>query len=106
MARLVVSLLAQADTAQIVTDLAGGAGHPVAARYAASFERLYERLTRHPESGAPRPAMGRHVRISIVSPYVVIYEHVAAEDTVTILRIAHGRRNITRSFVKGRDEKG
>jgi toxin ParE1/3/4 len=52
-------------------------------------------LTHHPASGAPRPAIGPHVRIGIVSPYIVIYEHDAAQDTVTIFRIVHGRRKIT-----------
>lgn len=56
MARLIVSLLAQADTADILTDLRGKAGRAVSRAYAASSEKLYERLMQHPDSGAPRPA--------------------------------------------------
>jgi plasmid stabilization system protein ParE len=43
-----------------------------------------------------------HVRICVVSPYVVIYEHIEAEDTVMIMRIAHGRRKITRKFLRSK----
>jgi len=44
MARVIISLLAQTDTTDIVTDLAEKAGYSVAAGYAASFEALYERF--------------------------------------------------------------
>jgi plasmid stabilization system protein ParE len=30
-----------------------------------------------------------------VSPYIVIYEHDPAGETVIVLRIVHGRRKIT-----------
>jgi toxin ParE1/3/4 len=96
MARLIVSLQAQADTAYIIRDLTGNAGHAVASNYAASLKNLYERLVRHPNSGAPRPAVAPHARIGVVSPYIVIYEHdEATSDAVTIMRILHGRRRIT-----------
>jgi len=95
MARIIVSLLAQADTAYIGRDLARKAGISVAEKYLAEFESLYERLTRYPASGAPRPAIGSNIRIGVVSPYVVIYEHDSSLDTVTIFRIVHGRRKIT-----------
>jgi plasmid stabilization system protein ParE len=59
-------------------------------------------LTDYPKSGALRPALGAHVRICVVSPYVVIYEHIEADDTVMIMHIAHGRRKITRKFLRGK----
>ena len=101
MARLMVSLLAQADSDCIVTDLAEKAGYNVAARYAASFEALYTRFAVHPASGAPRPAIGPDVRIGIVSPYIVIYGHDKATDTVTIFRFVHGRRKISGKLLRG-----
>src|SRR6516225_2361148 len=70
MARLIISLLAQSDTAYILSDLAGKAGYAVAAKYAADFESLYERLAVFPDSGHPRPAVGPHVSIGIASPYI------------------------------------
>jgi plasmid stabilization system protein ParE len=48
------------------------------------------RLTEFPDLGPPRPRLGRGVRIRIVAPSVAIYEH--KNDTVTVLRVLHGRR--------------
>jgi toxin ParE1/3/4 len=76
MVRVVVSTVAQADTAAILRDLATKAGRAVAADYLASLEALYDRLAVHPDGGAPRPAYGRHVRIGLVWPYIVAYRHV------------------------------
>ena len=101
MARLIVSLLAQSDIFHILTDVAGKAGYEVAAQYAADFEALYERLAAHPDSGPPRPRLGPHVRIGVVLPYVVIYEHDGASGTVTLFRIVHGRRRITGKLLLG-----
>jgi toxin ParE1/3/4 len=100
-ARVVVTPEADADSAFIIADLSKKAGVRVADRYEADFDIVYDRLANHPQSGAPRPRLGRHVRICIVSPYIVFYEHAAADDDVTIMRIAHGRRKITRQFVRG-----
>ena len=101
MARVIVSLLAQADTVDVVVDLRNAAGHAVAAEYAISFEALYGRLAVHPNSGAPRSGIARRVRIGIVSPYIVIYDYDRAKDVVTILRIVHGRRKITGKLLRG-----
>jgi toxin ParE1/3/4 len=94
-ARVLLTSPADADTAGIIAYLAGKGGYDVAARYIVSFEKLYDRLADHPESGAPRPTLGPQIRIGIVSPYIVIYEHDAIDDTVIVLRIVHGRRKIT-----------
>jgi toxin ParE1/3/4 len=101
MARVVVSTVAQADTAAILRDLATKAGRDVAADYAASLEALYDRLAVHPDSGAPRPAYGRHVRIGLVWPYVVAYRHVPNSDLVGVIRVVHGGRHITRKLLAG-----
>lgn len=100
MARIVISPEADTDSASILDDLAGKAGAVVADRYEAEFDAVYNRLVAHPESGAPRPHLGKHVRICVVPPYVVFYEYIEADDTVQILRVAHGRRKITRKFVQ------
>ncbi len=99
MARLVITASADADIAAIASDLATKAGAEVAVRYYAEFDRLYRRLEEFPESGAPRPALGPLVRIGVVAPYIVIYEYAEAEGVVTIMRILHGRRRITRHLL-------
>jgi plasmid stabilization system protein ParE len=101
-ARIIVTPEADADSAFIIADLTKKAGANVADRYEADFDRLYDRLADHPESGAPRPRLGKHVRICVVLPYILFYEHSEDDDTVTIMRIAHGRRKITRKFLRGK----
>ena len=96
MARVIVSLQAQADTAYIIRDLTAKAGYAVASDYAATFENLYDRLAQYPNSGVPRPAVAKHARIGVVLLSIVIYEHDKdTSDIVTIMRIVHGRRRIT-----------
>jgi toxin ParE1/3/4 len=99
-ARIIITSPADADTAKMIADLAASAGAFVAERYNARLDSLYDRLSDFPEIGAPRPLLGPHVRISIISPYLVIYEYDKAADTVTIMRVAHGRRKITPKFVR------
>jgi len=55
-----------------------------------------ELIADFPEAGAARPELGPAVRIRPVAPYVVIYD--ISPDTVTILRLLHGRRDITRAL--------
>jgi len=78
--------------------LAKEAGSGVARRYRRSFDDIFARFARFPESGAMRPRLGRHIRIGVVSPYLVIYE--LESDHVMVLRIVHGRRRITRRLVR------
>jgi plasmid stabilization system protein ParE len=55
----------------------------------------------HPDSSPLRPAIGEQIRIGIVSPYIVIYEHNPASDIVTNFRIVHGKRKITGALLRG-----
>jgi toxin ParE1/3/4 len=63
------------------------------------FQKLYERLADHPDSGAPRPTLGQNVRIGVVAPYIVIYRHDETNGIVNVLRIVHGRRRITAKMI-------
>ena len=67
-------------------------------RYAADFKSVYRRLADFPASGPRRPTLGPNARIAIVLPYIVIYDH--EDDIVTVLRVLHGKRNITRDLVR------
>jgi toxin ParE1/3/4 len=98
MARLTVSPQAELDAAEIVDLLVREAGVDVARRYRQSFDDIFARFAVFPESGAPRPRLGRHIRIGVVSPYLVIYE--LESDHVMVLRIVDGRRKITRRLVR------
>jgi toxin ParE1/3/4 len=67
-ARGIVTPSADADTAEIIAYLEVKAGFAAAARYIASFERLYDILADFPGAGLPRPALGAHIRIGVVLP--------------------------------------
>jgi plasmid stabilization system protein ParE len=55
------------------------------------------RLPRHRHG---RLALGANTRIGIVRPYILIFDYVSDTDTLTLLRIVHGKRNITRRLIK------
>jgi toxin ParE1/3/4 len=38
----------------------------------------------------------------LVLPYVVFYRHVEGDDTVSIIRIVHGRRRLTRKLLQSK----
>jgi plasmid stabilization system protein ParE len=99
MTRLVVTANAENDTTAILAYLEREAGPRVAAEYGSRFRRTIERLLALPSSGAPRSSLGSNARIAVVFPYVLIYDYTEEEDIVTLLRILHGRRNITRELL-------
>jgi plasmid stabilization system protein ParE len=44
-------------------------------------------------------SLGAKARIKFVHPYVVIYDHDADVDTAIVLRVLHGRRDITVNLI-------
>jgi toxin ParE1/3/4 len=81
--------------------LTAKAGGRTATKYDDLFTRLFDLLADFLGIGAPRPVLGTRIRIGIVLPYLVIYQYNERDDTVTIMRIVHGRRNITRVLLRG-----
>lgn len=98
MVRVFVSAIAESDRSKILTYLAINAGYGTAERYNAAFRAIFRRLADFPDSGPRRPALGPSVRVAVAHPFVVIYDH--AEETVTILRIVHGKRAITGDLLR------
>ena len=99
MTRLIVSRQAETDIDEVLNYLEREAGVRTARSYAERFRKSIELLTEFPGGGALRPALGPKARISIVYPYVLIYDYDEGGDTLAILRIVHGRRNITKRLV-------
>ena len=97
MARVVVTEFAKRDVRNILSDLSERASYRIAARYADEFKAVYRRLKELPAIGPSRSKLGPNCRIAIVLPYLVVYDYV--DDEVTVLRVLHGRRNITRSLL-------
>jgi toxin ParE1/3/4 len=101
MTRLVLTDNAKADTAEILDYLAREAGARVAEDFGRRFRAAIERLADLPEIGAPRSRLGPNIRIAVVYPYLLIYRYTRQDETLTLLRILHGRRNITRDLLRG-----
>jgi toxin ParE1/3/4 len=101
MTRIIVTLAADADIDGIITQLAASAGIATARKYLIKFDATYERLQAFPGFGPQRPRLGPLARIAVVSPYVMIYDWDSAAETVTVLRIVHGRRRITGKVARG-----
>jgi plasmid stabilization system protein ParE len=100
MTRVVVTEPAKRDVRNILSDLSERASYRIAARYADEFKTVYRRLREVPATGAPRSKLGPNCRIAIVLPYLVVYDYNGNDDEVTVLRVLHGRRNITRSLIR------
>jgi len=94
MARLVVSSETQADLDEILRWLTHEAGGSVALRYATKFRAAFRHLMAFPEIAARRPKLARDMHIWPVAPYVIFYRFVMAEE-VWVVRILHGRRDVT-----------
>jgi plasmid stabilization system protein ParE len=53
-----------------------------------------------PGTAAPRPALGPNIRITIVKPYLIVHEHERSDEALYVLRVVHGRRNITADILR------
>src|SRR5262245_20374652 len=104
MAKLRLSSAAQGDFDEIVDYLAEAAGTRTATSFA---DRLRESINLAAEFqglGSPRPHLGPETRVTIVTPYLVFYDGGPDSDSVHVLRILHGRRNITPELIaRGRE---
>jgi toxin ParE1/3/4 len=96
-ARLDFAPSAIADTREILSALVEKAGRSVAVAYFERFSATFDRIATFPDSGAPRPSLGNTVRLAVVHPYVVIYRR--SRGGAEVMRILHGRRNITRRLL-------
>lgn len=100
MTRVEISRWADADIGEILERLCEAAGMRVIGRYATDLQAIFDRLSAFPAIGSRRPELGRHARIAVLSPYIVIYDYVANAGHATIVRVIDGRRNLTRRLVR------
>jgi toxin ParE1/3/4 len=98
MPRPVLSRAALRDLDEILDHLTREAGQTIATKYRREIMHRLALVGDHPDMGTPRPALGRGVRRDIVSPYLIFYR--PAQETVTVLRILHGRRRITAALIR------
>jgi plasmid stabilization system protein ParE len=99
MARVSLSEQARRDVRSILESLSDTAGALTARRFDTSFKNTIERLAEFPGIGAMRPALGAATRVVSVNPYLIFYDGGPDSETVQVLRILHGRRNITPELI-------
>ena len=95
MATINVAPRAAADVDRILVDQHSRGDRAAAARRQAEFKAATRQLAHHPESGRRRPDIGPDLRSILVHPYVLIYSYDPATDTVSVLRVLHGRRQLS-----------
>jgi toxin ParE1/3/4 len=100
MPRVIVTPRADADIVAILDYLTRTAGTRVAAKYADTLNAAIAGLEDMPGTAAPRPALGPNMRITVVKPYLIIHEHERGDEELYVLRVVHGRRNITAEILK------
>jgi toxin ParE1/3/4 len=100
MTRLVATPRFRVDTHEILNYLETVAGPRVAATYSDRIGQTIVRLVAFPETGARRSALGANTRVAPVPPYLLIYDYTPAEDALILLRLLHGRRNITAALLR------
>jgi len=101
MARLRFAPAAARDLQKISDDITAAAGERVALAFVARLRQSLEALTDFPRMGRLRSGFGPGVRSWALRPYVAFYRESDAD--VEIIRIVHGRRNITRALVRGEE---
>lgn len=98
MAKLVVTESAASDMLAIVDLILSVAGVAVAAQWQSRFDAKMLQLSTHPFCGTSRPEYGPGIRIDGVFPYLPF--RTASAQTVTVLRVIDGRRNVTTEMLR------
>lgn len=101
MARVAVSPQAEADLTRIGEEIADKAGVLTADRVVDRIVHVIERLSAIPRSsGRLVPALGHDLRCHPVGSYNVYLRYDEKADVLSVVRVLHGRRNITAMFFK------
>jgi toxin ParE1/3/4 len=100
MANVIITREAHEDSAEIYDYLLAEAGLVTAEKYMQYFTVLYKELSDYPEAYQRRPEITRETRAGVVSPYLVLYRYIEADEIVLIQRIIHGSRRITRKILR------
>jgi toxin ParE1/3/4 len=91
---MIYRLLPQAERdLEAITDFIAEYDPGAALKLVQRFQERWELLSNFPLTGQRRPDLDQEARHVIVGPYLTLYR--IREDTVEIVRILHGRRNIT-----------
>lgn len=99
MAEVALSPQARRDLFAILQYLLETAGARTARRYDDAFKDVVLKLSAHPGIGSPQAELGDETRTMGLSPYLIFYAGGPKSEAVHVLRILHGRRNITPELI-------
>ena len=75
------------------------ADNPSAAdRVLDAIEARWNQLSRHPYAGIAREDIAPGIRVFVVNPYLTLYR--VSRSGIEIVRVLHGRRQISRKLVE------
>lgn len=100
--RLLWSPASETDLLELWGYLATHASGVVADEQVRKVERACRVLSEWPHSGRPRDALIPGMRSVAVAPYVVFYR--VSDNTIEVVRVLHGRRDIEAIFGDERPE--
>ncbi len=104
MVKVRLSFRARLDLLLVLDYSSDVASSRMARKYDSDFKRAIRRLARFPGMGSPRPHFGSDARMVSVDPYLIFYDGGPQSETVHVLRILHGHRNITPELIaRGRE---
>jgi toxin ParE1/3/4 len=95
--RIVWRPAARADLLSLYDWIAGEADRGIALDYVAAIEARTAKLADFPHQGAPRPDLGPGVR-TIAHRRRTVIAYVTRGDTVEIVALAHGGRDLAGRF--------
>ena len=99
MAKVELSPQFRRDLLGILGHLSDVAGVRVARKYEARFKQAVGLVRDFPGIGTPRPELGAGTRLLLVDPYLIFYDGAPACEHVRVLRILHGRREISEGII-------
>jgi toxin ParE1/3/4 len=88
---------AKTDLTEILSKIREDNGAAVAEKWDRRFQAAIGRLARSPEIGAPKPRLGRNMRMLVVESWLVFYTFEA--DLVIVKRALYAARRLTRKLI-------
>lgn len=84
--------MAEIDVAEIWSYLAEETSGSFATEFLTRIEARFNQALSHPHSGAPRPHLGRDLRVILYEKYAIYY--LLRTDEIIVVRVLHGSRDI------------
>ena len=101
MTAIIVSPHAEADLEDLNASIMAAAGDGIANSYCQRIVGTIQRLSAIPlAAGHPGPKLGDGLRCHPFGKYNIYLKYDVGSDTLYVVRILHGRRNITKRLIK------